>query len=106
MNKPSASLHIFQHRFFLGFEHLLGEHQGWDVGELLDLAAAEYLFGVLDRLLADKIGELRHRSVESAGEDRFDGVAVAVDADDQQLVFACRAPYFTGFPPPFSSCLT
>src|SRR5208337_972696 len=84
-------LHVLQQRVLVGLDHLFGQHERRDVGHLGDLVACEDFLRVLDRLHTDQIGQLGDRSVEPPGLDRFDGVGVAVDADDDQLILAGRA---------------
>ena len=84
--RASALLHVLQHRLRVLVQHLLGQHEGRHVGVLGDLLAGEHLLGVLHRLLADEVGQLRHRGVEPSGLDRLDRIDIAVDADDDDLL--------------------
>src|SRR3984957_10295824 len=82
------SLDVLQHRILVRLDDLLCQNEGRDIDCLLNFVAGEELFYVIDRLHADKIGQLRDRGVEPAGLDRFDGVGIAVDANNDELVLA------------------
>src|SRR5580692_1817866 len=86
-----GSLDVLQHRILVPLDDLLGQNEGGDIDRLLNLVAGKELLYVLDRLHADKIGQLRDRGVEAAGLDRFDRIDVAVDANNDELVLARRA---------------
>ena len=89
-----APLDVLQHRLLVRLDDLLGQNKGRHVGHLRDLVARQHFLDVLDRLHADQIGQLRDRGVEPSRLDRLDGVAVAVDADDDDLVLAGRPRRF------------